>query len=347
MIRPRPFRAWIPILPMLLASFPAGPGPRSLKAQELQLADMGECPLESGEVILDCRIAYRTVGTMNQDGSNVILFPTWFGGTTESLLAQVGENGFIDPTRFYVIMVDAFGNGVSSSPSNSPRQPGARFPRIGIRDMVRQQHRLLTEKLGIHHLKAVTGISMGGMQSFEWAVAYPGFAEKVMPIVGSPRLDPYDIVLWETYASLLGWYLECDCQPAATAVQQLMFLMGGPDYRARVNPRANLEATRNGLASATMTPGRAHDLISQLHAMIGHDVSSPFGGSMEEAAARVRAEILVVVGLTDHIVTPGPALAFAELLGAETLELTNDCGHSAPGCAPATFRPRAAAFLAR
>ena len=66
-----------------------------------------------------------------------------------------------------MIFVDAFGNGVSSSPSNSETQPGSRFPTITIRDMVRQQHRFLTEVLGIEHLLAVTGISMGGMQSFE------------------------------------------------------------------------------------------------------------------------------------------------------------------------------------
>lgn len=68
---------------------------------------------------------------------------------------------------------------------------------------------------------------------------------------------------------------------------------------------------------------------------------------MEAAAARVRAEILVVVGLTDHVVTPGPGIEFAGLAGMATLELGNDCGHSAYACAPDTFKPRAAAFLAR
>ena len=68
---------------------------------------------------------------------------------------------------------------------------------------------------------------------------------------------------------------------------------------------------------------------------------------MEAAASRVRADLLVVVGLTDHVVTPGPALDFADLVGAEALALGNDCGHSAYSCAPAAFRPRAASFLAR
>jgi len=318
-----------------------------LGSQELEVADMGQCPLESGEVIQECRIAYRAVGSPNADTSNVILFPTWFGGTSEGALSLVGEEGFIDSTHYYVILVDAFGNGVSSSPSTSPAQAGAQLPRLTIRDMVRHQHRLLTENLGIHRLKAVAGISMGGMQTFEWAVSFPDFLEKALPIVGSPRLANYDIVLWETYLRLLQWSLDCECQTPAAVTQGLFFLMGGPDYQARTSPRSELDRVRAGFESATITPGRAWDLTSQLHAMIHHDVSAPLGGAMENAVSRVEAEMLVVVGLTDHVVTPGPALAFADLLGAEALELGNDCGHQAYGCAPAAFKPRVASFLAR
>jgi homoserine O-acetyltransferase len=188
---------------------------------------------------------------------------------------------------------------------------------------------------------------MGGMQTFEWAVAYPGFFEKALPIVGSPRLDTYDIVLWETYLRILEWSLECDCQPPAAVTQGLFFLMGGPDYQARESPRARLEEVRAGFEAAEIPPARAWNLISQLYAMIGHDVSAPYGGLMEAAASRVGADMLVVIGLTDHVVTPGPALSFAEQIGAEALALGNDCGHSAYSCAPAAFKPRVASFLAR
>ena len=319
--------------------------PAPLRGQELEVAELGECQLESGEVLQNCRVGYRTVGTMDADGANVVLFPTWFGGTSEQILPLLGPDGMIDTSEFFVIVVDAFGNGVSSSPSNTAEQSGSAFPRITIRDMVRHQYRFLTERLGLSRLKAIVGISMGGMQAFQWAVSYPDFADKIVPIVGSPRLAVYDIVLWETDMRILEWFLKCRCQPPAAVRRGLFFLMGGPDFHSRVSPRDTLPRARASLEAATLTVERAYDLSSQLDAMIAHNVAAPFDGSLERAAAQVQAEVLVVVGLTDHIVTPSPALEFAHLLEAPTLELDNDCGHQAPWCDADVFNSAVGDFL--
>lgn len=324
-----------------------GIGSTALFGQELQFAEMGDCHLENGGVIRECSIGYRTIGTLNPDRSNAVLFPTWFGGKSEAILGLLGPEGMIDTSEDYVIVVDAFGNGVSSSPSTSGLQPGFEFPRVTIRDMVRHQHRLLREELGIEGLKAVAGISMGGMQAFEWAVSFPGFAEKTIPVVGAPRLASYDIVLWETDLRILAWFLECDCQPPASVRRGLYFLSGGPDYHARVTPRDSLPPILEQFSSASLEVGRSHDLTLQLRAMIDHDVSAPFGGSMPQAAARTDTDFFVIVGLMDHMVTPGPALEFARLLSAPTLELTSDCGHSAPWCEAAVFNSSVREFLRR
>jgi hypothetical protein len=108
----------------------------SAAAQQLQFASLGDFKLESGETLSDCRIGYRTFGTLNSSKSNVVLIPTWAGGTTEQLISSVGPDGLVDPAKYYVILVDALSNAVSSSPSNSKLQPRMQFPKITIRDMV-------------------------------------------------------------------------------------------------------------------------------------------------------------------------------------------------------------------
>ena len=321
---------------MLRAALPVALGllawaPPQTSAQELQFADLGTCELEHGGVIEDCRIGYRTVGMLNSDSSNVVLFPTWYGGTSLQHLGYVGPDLLIDSSEFYVIVVDAFGNGVSSSPSNSNSQSGADFPRITIPDMVRHQHRLLSG-MGISSVHAVVGISMGGMQAYEWAVQYPDFMDKIVPVVGSPRLDAYDVVLWETRIRLYEWFLECDCQEPAAALGGLRFLTIDPDYQARMTPRDSLQSVLAGFGRATLESGTAWDRIAQSRAMIDHDVAAPRFESLKDAAAAIRAELFAVVGLTDHVVTPGPAISFGVMLGAETLELSSDCGHGVFYC---------------
>src|SRR5215510_5258364 len=105
-------RAWLVILFSFLP----------VSAQQ-QFAQLGDFKLESGEVIRDCRIGYRTFGKLNADKSNVIIFPTWAGGTTEQLQSNIGPGKLLNSEKYFVIAVDALGNGVSSSPSTSKLQP--------------------------------------------------------------------------------------------------------------------------------------------------------------------------------------------------------------------------------
>jgi len=320
-------------------------------AQTLQFARLGDFKTEGGEVIHDCRVGYRTFGTLNSNQSNAVLFPTWALGTTEQLMGNIGSNKLVDSTKYYVIAVDALANGVSSSPSTSQLQPRMKFPKITIRDMVNTQHELLTKILHLNHVMAVMGISMGGMQTFQWIVSYPDFMDKAISIVGSPRVTPYDLVFIRAQLRAIkndpdwnnGNYTN---NPARVAEAEFFALiLSTPDEYNRRMTRENLDAE---LEKAKATPGfDTNDKIRQLEAIMALDVSAPFGGSMERAAAAVKARVLVVPSMQDRAVNPVPALDFSRLLHAPTLKLESDYGHLSPSRESEMVTPAVADFLAQ
>src|ERR1700682_4648181 len=132
---------------LYLATFAAGPaGAQGRPAEGAeQLADPGDVQLQNGGVIEELRLGYRTLGTLNANRSNAIVWPTWLGGKSGDLLKFVGPGKVVDTTNYFVILVDALGNGISSSPSNSKKQPLMKFPKFGIRDMVESEHRLVLD----------------------------------------------------------------------------------------------------------------------------------------------------------------------------------------------------------
>jgi len=320
-------------------------------AQDLRFAQLGDFKVESGEFIRACRIGYRTFGRLNDNKSNAILFTTWASGTTEQLQSNIGPGKLVDDSKYFVIAIDALSNGVSSSPSNSRLQPRMRFPKLTIRDMVNAQREVLTRIFHLNHVQAVIGISMGGMQTFQWMVSFPDFMDKAIPIVGSPQLAPYDLILWQAQVDAImndhGWNNgNYSRNPARAADAEFgALLLTTPDnYNKHITRRQVFEE----LEKEKKQPGfDSNNKIRQAQAMMTLDVTKEFAGSMERAAASVKARVLVIVAKLDHVVTPGPALQFAKLLHSQLLVLESDCGHMAPGCESQKVNQAVADFLAR
>ncbi|MEW6261378.1 MAG: hypothetical protein AB1547_15895, partial [Thermodesulfobacteriota bacterium] len=177
----------------------------------VRYADLGDFRLENGDVIQNCRLGYLISGKRNAETSNVVLVPTWLAGTSRELvdLGFIGPGKVFDNSKYCVIAVDAFANGMSSSPSSSATQKGKLFPRFSIRDLVRAQHLLLTRHLNIFHVRAVAGISMGAMTTFQWMVSYPDFMDVAIPIEGSPWLTSYELLFWSAQLGILESVGEC------------------------------------------------------------------------------------------------------------------------------------------
>lgn len=319
-------------------------------SQEQKFAFLGDFKLKSGEYIKDCRIGYRTFGRMNKDRSNVVLLPTWASGISEQLKSNVGHGRLVDSSKYFVIAVDALSNGVSSSPSNSSLQPRMSFPKITVSDMVNSQYELLRQVFKLSHIKAVIGSSMGGMQAFQWMVSYPEYMDKVIPIVGSPRLTPYDLILHDAVIRSImadpawkeGNYTE---NPARVIeAEYYALILTTPED---VNKNMKRESVIHEMEKAERETGGfdSNDRIRQTQAMMSLDISEGFGGKMEEAAKSVKAKTLIITSLKDRIVNPQPAIEFGRLLNTKVIELNNDCGHLAPGCDSERVNKAVADFL--
>ncbi len=328
----------LPVLLVFLAAVLAG--------ADQQFYELRNFRLDSGQKVASCRLGYRTFGSLNGARDNAILFPTWFSGQSADLEQFFGSGKLIDTDRFFVIAVDALGNGVSCSPSNTK---GA-MARFTIGDMVQAEHRLATEHLGLKSLRAVVGISMGGMQTFDWITHYPDFMKQAVAIVGSPKLTAADLLLWQAELSAIEAAEECKCDPrkAMLAVQAMhQYALYSPAWWESARQGADWPALRQRLEKEAASAMDPLDWAAQLRAMMAQDVSLNAGGSMQRAEDLVQATILIVVAAQDHMVNPAPALEFAARAHAQVLQLTGNCGHMATGCESQKMTAAVRAFLAQ
>ena len=271
---------------------------------------------ESGVVLPEAKIVYGTYGHLNAAGDNAVLMPSHYMANLHGYEWLIGPGKALDPNRMFLITSELFGNGRSSSPSNSPEPlHGPRFPVTTIRDNVEAVHQLLTQELGVRHLVAVIGFSMGAQQAFQWAVSYPDYMDRVVATSGTAKTYGHGIVrleseitaittdeafhdgdytaepvkgiqafsmVWAAWLFSQEWWrqeLWRTQEPAGTTFQQVM-----EHYRTNFIPGAD-----------------ANNLILQMRTWEKHDVGTTpgFGGDVEKALRSIKAPLLYMPSATD------------------------------------------------
>ena len=287
-------------------------------ARDYEIFELGDVALQSGDTLPAAKLAYRTYGELAPGGDNVIVMPTFYTGTharNEGYLRAVPS---LDPSRYFIVSVNMFGNGLSSSPSNTaPPCDGPRFPAITLHDNVACQHRLLTEALGVRRIALVLGWSMAGCQSYEWGAQHPDMVDAILPFCASARTSPHNTVFLEGVKAALtadGAFAGGDySSPPEAGLRAFGRVYAGwafsqTFYRERLHREIGFETWEDLLLDweRDHLEWDANDLLAKLRTWQLGDISANdrYRGDFERALAAIRARAILVPCTTDLYFPP-------------------------------------------
>jgi homoserine O-acetyltransferase len=271
---------------------------------------------ESGALLPEARIVYGTYGKLNAKGDNAILLPSHYMADMNGYDFVIGPGKALDPAKWFLVTSELFGNGRSSSPSNTPEPfHGPRFPMTTIRDNVQAVHRMLTEQLRVKHLRAVVGFSMGAQQAFQWAVSYPDYMDRIVATSGTAKTYGHGIVRLESEITALttdaafkdGDYTD---QPVK-GIQAFSIVWTGwlfsqewwrqELWRTDESMGKTFEQVVDALRTNFIPGADANNLILQMRTWEAHDVGNtpPFKGDVEAALRSIKVPVLYMPSATD------------------------------------------------
>lgn len=307
-----------------------------------QKYEIGDLKLEKGDVIRDFAISYVTHGKLNDRKSNAILMVTAIGGNHHRIDFLIGPGKALDTDRYFVIATDAIGNGLTTSPSNSKAQHGTAFPHFTIRDMVESQHRLL-QHLGIQHLVAVAGASMGGMQALQWGVSHPGMMDALVALTPLARTPAWTVAVTEACRKALtsdaaydgGNYTAQPEKGWRTWADVLLTIATRtpPGLKADFPKGLDVVPWIKGWEDRWLQAGfDANDWIWQSWAYDRHDVGTTpgFDGDTEKALRGIKARTIILTAPLDLLNPVEEAVEAAKLIpGARYVQIPSLQGHFA------------------
>jgi len=320
--------------------------------------EAGDVLLQSGRVFPAMKIAYKTFGALDADRSNVIVYPTSFSAQHHDTQWLVREGGALDPTKYFVVIPNLFGNGLSSSPSNTAWPlTGDRYPNVTYHDAVSVQRRLLVEVFGVERVRLVYGWSMGAMQAYHWASMFPDAVERIAVVCGSARCAPHNAVFIEGVRAALTAdpaYLDGAFTAPPLRGYRAMgriyagWAMSQEFYREELWRGLGYGSLEDYLVrnwEANFARRDAADLLAQLWTWQHGDISAnaSFEGDLPAALRAIRAKVLLMPGDHDlYFRVEDNRRELEHLRDAQLMPIPSIWGHRAGN---PVQNPRDAAFI--
>jgi homoserine O-acetyltransferase len=311
---------------------------------DVEIFQLGDVALQCGTILPAARLAFKVYGSLNAARDNVVLIPTFFAGQHPDVELMMAAGRAIDPSRYFVIVPNMIGNGLSSSPSNTPPPHGrAGFPHVTLWDNVICQRRLLVERFAIEQIRLVTGFSMGAQQTFHWGALFPDMVRAIAPICGSAKTSPHNVVFLEGVKAALtadaafagGWY----DTPPATGIRAFGRVYAGwvysqDFYRDGEYRKLGLATIEDVLQMSEVRYSQrdANDLLAMLWTWQHADISAneQFTGNLPAALGAIAARAIVMPGNTDlYFRVRDNEIEVAHMPNAELRPIPSIWGHAA------------------
>src|SRR5579864_7681433 len=301
---------------------------------------------ESGVMLPQPRVVYGTYGKLNAARDNAVLLPSHYMADFHGYEWLIGADRALDTSKLFLVATELFGNGRSSSPSNTPEPfHGPRFPVTTIRDNVEAVHRLLTDELKVTHVRAIIGFSMGAQQAFQWAVSYPSFADRIVATSRTAKNYPHGFVRLEGQIAAIttdpvfngGDYTAPSTKGLEACGMVWAAWLYSQEWWRRELWRSNAPAgaTFDQLLATSRTRFTrfdANDMVLQMRTWQRHDVGATpgFNGDVERALRSIKVPVLYMPSETDLYFPIGDArYEMAFIPGVTFLPIPSLWGHTA------------------
>jgi homoserine O-acetyltransferase/O-succinyltransferase len=278
--------------------------------------ELSDLMLQSGARIPSARLSWKAYGTLAAARDNVIIYPTSFGAQHPDLEWLIGPDKILDPERWFIVIPDMFGNGLSTSPSDMPDYPTL----VTIHDNVQAQRRALADLFGIDRVACVYGWSMGALQAYHWAAVFPDAVERIVVNCGVARTAVHNRVFLRSLMATLeaapqhigNGRFSAEPRAAKRAFGRIYaaWALSQDFYRAGLHlaagPTPNLGAPDLETFLKTDWEDRfgarpAANLYAQLRTWDASDISANarYNGDLAAALRAIKAHVLLMPGATD------------------------------------------------